>query len=64
MSLDTETTFTAEQVKQMREGLRKHGVTQEEGQRMVANLRRALMRRGVLETQVVTIDSLGAFANE
>lgn len=57
--IDHEPMFTQERVKQMREGLRKNGVTQEDGQRIVASLRRAMIRRGVLESQVMVIDSLG-----
>lgn len=58
MSIDHEPTFTQERVAQMREGLRKHGITKEEGQRIVRNLRRAMLRRGVLESQMF-VDSLG-----
>ena len=57
--IDHEPMFTQGRIKQMREGLRKNGVTQEDGQRIVANLRRAMIRRGVLESQVIRIDSLG-----
>lgn len=62
--IDYEPEFTQKRVEALRETMRNRGITQEQCNQVVRNLRQSLIRRGVLESQVMIIDSLGSTGNE
>lgn len=62
--IDYEPEFTQKRVEALRETMRNRGITQEQCNQVVRNLRQSLIRRGILESQVMNIDSLGSTGNE